>query len=103
MKQLNIFCALLLVVAAGCKPEPVKSKAGESSAKTYEAHGVVRQINSDRHTATIQHDAIPGFMSAMTMDFTVRATNELNGIAPDDEINFKLVVGENDSWVENIR
>ncbi len=61
------------------------------------------RFTPDRHTATIQHDAIPGFMSAMTMDFNVRATNELNGIAPSDEINFKLVVGENDSWIEDIR
>jgi protein SCO1/2 len=103
MKCFNIFGALFLIATAGCKPKPTESDASAPSVKTYAAHGIIRQITPDRHTATIQHDAIPGFMSAMTMDFTVRTTNELKGIAPDDEINFKLLVGEHDSWVENIR
>jgi protein SCO1/2 len=108
MKTFNVLCALLLLFAAGCKPkskpvEPTAPAASEPSGRTYAARGIVRQITPDRHTATIQHEAIPGFMSAMTMDFTVPATNELNGIAPDDEITFKLVVRENDSWIEDVR
>jgi protein SCO1/2 len=41
-------------------------------------------------------------MSAMTMEFPVKDTNELKGIAPSDEITFKLVVSATDDWVENI-
>jgi len=40
---------------------------------------------------------------AMTMDFPVKDTNELNGISPRDEITFELVVCENDDWIENVR
>lgn len=103
MKLLNVFCVLFVMLVVGCKPKPEAPSAGKESVRTYNAHGLVREITPDRHTVTIQHDAIPDFMSAMTMDFTVRATNELNGIAPSDEINFKLIVGGDESWIEDIR
>src|SRR5208283_2339775 len=99
MKRLNFFLVLLLVVMAGCKP---KAAAPEAGAKAYAARGIVRQIADDRHNVTIQHEAIPGYMSAMTMDFPVKNTNELNGISAADEITFKLMVGETDSWIESI-
>ena len=38
----------------------------------YDAHGIIQHISDDRHLVTIQHDAIPGYMPAMTMDFSVR-------------------------------
>jgi protein SCO1/2 len=103
MKLLNLCCTALLLLVAGCKPEAVAPVPAAPTVKTYEVHGVVRKISDDRHTATIQHDAIPGYMSGMTMDFSVKNTNELKGIAASDEINFKLAVGENDSWIEDVR
>jgi protein SCO1 len=76
---------------------------GETNAAFHDARGVVRQIAADRRAVTIQHEAIAGYMPAMTMEFPVKNTNELNGISPSDEITFKLVVRENDAWVEGIR
>lgn len=102
MKCLNFFCVLLLIFIAGCKPKSAAPSAGEPSAKTYEARGVIRQIAPNQRTATIQHKAIADYMGAMTMDFPVKETNELNGLAPGDEITFKLVVRENDDWIENV-
>ena len=103
MKLLNVLCVMFLTLVVGCKPKPAAPSTGETPARTFNVHGIVREITADRHTATIQHDAISGFMSAMTMDFTVRATNELKGIATSDEINFKLVVDRDESWIEDIR
>jgi protein SCO1/2 len=100
MKRLNFFCAFLFVIA-GCKLEAAPD-VGQTSIKSCDARGVVRQIADDRHKATIQHEAIPGYMSAMTMEFNVKDTNELNGISQSDEITFKLDVGENESWIEDV-
>lgn len=100
MNRLNFLCAFLLVIA-NCELEAAPD-AGQTSVKSYDACGVVRQIADDRHKATIQHEAIAGYMSAMTMDFNVKNTNELNGISPSDEITFKLDVGENESWIEGV-
>ena len=71
--------------------------------RTYDARGIVREIAADRSEATIQHQVIPGFMSAMTMDFTVKNTNELRAIAPGDEVAFTLIVTKTNSWIESIR
>jgi protein SCO1/2 len=101
MKHLNFLYALFLLVIASCKLEAAPD-AGQTSVKTYDARGVVRQIADDRHKVTIQHEAIAGYMPAMTMEFPVKDTNELNGISPSDEITFKLVVRENDDWIEDI-
>jgi protein SCO1/2 len=103
MKHQSFFFALTLLAAAGCKPEKSVPAAENPPAKTFSGRGIVRQISPDRHSATIKHEAIPGYMGAMTMDFTVKETNELNGISPDDEITFKLAVNENDSWIKDIR
>jgi protein SCO1/2 len=103
MKHLNYFIVVLLLAIVGCKPKPAAPDAGSAGIKFYYAHGVVRQIATDRHSATIQHNAIAGYMLAMTMEFPVKDTNELNGIAPSDEVTFKLAVGENEDWIEGIR
>jgi protein SCO1/2 len=103
MKWLNFFSALVLFFAAGCKPERPAPVAENPAVKTYDARGIIRQISPDRRTATIQHEAIAGCMGAMTMDFTVKETNELNRVSPSDEITFQLAVTENNSWIQNIR
>jgi protein SCO1/2 len=94
---------VLLFAVAGCKPKPAAPDTSPAPVKFYDAHGIIRQIAADRHSATIQHDAIAGYMAAMTMEFPVKDTNELSGLAPSDEITFKLAVGENEDWIEGIR
>jgi protein SCO1/2 len=101
LKHLFFFFVLLLVVMAGCKLKAAPD-ASQADAKSYDAHGVVRQIATDLHSVTIQHEAIAGYMPAMTMDFPVKDTNELAGISPSDEITFKLIVHENGDWVDDI-
>jgi protein SCO1/2 len=91
------FLAVLSVALAGVVAAP----AGEI--KTYAAHGLVQGIADDRRAVTIQHDAIPGYMMGMTMEFPVKNTNDLAGIAAGDEINFTLEVSETESWVQNVR
>lgn len=79
------------------------TNSDESSATTYAVRGVVEKIAPDFHQATIHNEAIPGYMDEMTMDFNVRNTNELSGISPGDQITFKLIVGKNDEWIEDVK
>ena len=63
---------------------------------------MVQAISPDHQTATIKHEKIPGYMAAMTMDLSVKNTNDLNGLSAGDEITFNMIVSEEDSWIEKI-
>jgi protein SCO1 len=102
MKRRDFFFFVLLVIVASCKLKAAPYDSPPSD-KSYDAHGVVRQIAADHRAITIQHDAIAGYMPAMTMEFPVKDTNQINGLTPSDEITFKLVVRENGDWIEGIR
>jgi protein SCO1/2 len=97
-------CGLgLCLLTGGCKPTSPPAANGDPRAHTYAARGIVRQIAADRRSVTIQHEAIAGYMAAMTMDFSLRDTNELAGLKPGDGITFQLVVRDNDDWVEQLQ
>jgi len=98
------FVILLLLALTGCKPAaPAPTGPASQVPKTYAAQGVVQAVAADRRQATIKHDAIPGYMAAMTMDFSVRDTNALAGIAAGDKIAFTLAVTDTDDWIENVQ
>jgi protein SCO1/2 len=102
--KFTVFPALLMLALAGCKPRssPPPPPTAEAAPKTYSAHGVVQAVAPDLRHATIKHDAIPGYMAAMTMDFPARDTNTLSGIHAGDEITFTLAVTDTDDWIENV-
>ena len=97
MKYLILLCTLLSAQFLPAAP----MNDGQAT-KSYSARGVIEKIAPDLSQVTIHHQAIPGYMMEMTMDFSVKNTNELSGISPKDEVTFTLVVGTNDEWVENI-
>jgi protein SCO1 len=111
------FCLLAALVAApscGQKEKPASQKAPEpqpaqsspnvsTNQTSYPVKGVVKEIKADGKTAKIKHEEIPGYMAAMTMDFEAKNTNELRGLKTGDVISFKLVVTDNDAWLEDVR
>ena len=102
MKTIILLSGLLLMVV-GCKPESSVPVPGAATNQTYAVRGVVQAIPPDLRHATIKHEKIPGYMAAMTMDFSVRDTNALAGLAPGDEITFNLIVTADDDWIENLQ
>ena len=103
MKPFACFLFVLGLLAAGCKPAAPTPPAAAATNQTYAVRGVIQQIPPDQHHVTIKHEKIPGYMAAMTMDFSVRDTNALAGFAPGDEISFTLVVTTDDDWIENLQ
>jgi protein SCO1/2 len=99
-----VACSVLLL-AAGCR-RSTESREGEASAsaKRYPFHGTVRDVKNGGSDLMIEHDAIPGFMGAMTMVFPVRAPAEVRAaIGVGDEIDATLVAEESRYWLEGIR
>ena len=46
------------------------------TAATYKLQGQILSVDRDRTQATIKHEEIPGFMSAMTMSYQVQDAKE---------------------------
>lgn len=86
--------AVLSVLAAGC---------GDASRKEYDIRGQVVEVHADQGQVTLAHEAIPGYMDAMTMPFTVKDAWALSALAPGQFVEATLVVTRDRSWIENIR
>ena len=61
-------------------------------AGTYEVHGMVREVDFTAKQATIEHEDIPGLMSAMTMGFDVPDPAVLAKLVPGQRVVFELEV-----------
>ena len=71
--------------------------------RTFSARGVIRELKASEHALVIRHEAVPGFMPKMTMEFSVRDTNGLRGLSVGDTVTFQVRANEQESWVEAIR
>ena len=72
-------------------------------ARQYRAEGMVLSLDAARRTVTISHKPIPGYMQSMTMPFAVREPRELQRIHAGMLVNFRLHVGEKESWISGLR
>jgi protein SCO1 len=76
--------------------------SSDPAVRVFSARGVVEELQPENQTIVIRHEAIAGYMDAMTMPFKVRDTNALTGLQRGSRINFELHVTTNESWIANI-
>ena len=85
---------LLIALAPGCAPAtapaPRPTPVSTLSIQSHKLVGVVRLVNSQTGQVTIRHEAIPGFMDAMTMPFTLKNPKLLEDVHPGDEVEGTL-------------
>lgn len=95
--MVGIAFALLL---GGCG-----SKTQETSAptKTYQLRGVIKGLDADGHVATIQHEAIPGFMGAMTMGYPVKDMSQFSKLSVGEPITATVYTSGDEMWVGNFK
>lgn len=62
--------------------------------KVYRATGVIRSFGPERGYVNIAHDAIPGYMGAMTMSFWPQRKEQLEGLAVGDRVAFEFTETE---------
>ncbi len=84
----------LLLVTLGCSSAPPKPAAPEPAVETttYTLKGVVREVDAKTGVVTIAHQELPGFMKAMTMDFTPKDKTNLDEVGVGDEVEGPLDV-----------
>jgi protein SCO1/2 len=82
--------ALALLAAAGAE-------------QRYPVTAVVLSVDLAHRTFVASSSAIPDYMEAMVMPFSVRDAALLEGLVPSAIVDFTLVVTADDSWVEELR
>src|SRR5258706_1564596 len=101
--------ALLLLIGLLCwvliswrAPRGREIAMASNKVQKFSARGILKELKPDRRTAVIQHEAISNYMDAMTMPFNVKDSNQLAGLQPGDPISFRLLVRENESWIDHV-
>jgi len=91
-----ILAILALAVVAGCHRQSPGSpeSSANSPYKIYKLRGKVVATNTASGEVTLNHEAIPGFMEAMTMPYKLKDANILNELHPGDVITSDLLVSE---------
>ena len=89
-------CLLIYPMLAACR---MGSKEPE---QRYELKGKVLNVDHKGATVTIAHEAIPGYMEAMAMPFSLKDEAVFKFIAADDRVQATLVVAGSRSWLEDL-
>jgi protein SCO1 len=84
----------VLLVLGGCAPR--------LEGRRHELTGQVLAVSPERQEIVIRHQAIPGFMPAMTMPFAVKDKGLLEGRVPGDLVRATLVVTDTNAWLERL-
>lgn len=102
MKRLSFFLlAVALLFSCAERDEPkALSEPGE---KLYVVRGVILSRDAERNTLNLDHEAIPGFMEAMKMDYAVRGEKVAELPADSKRIEAKLHVTERSYWITDIQ
>lgn len=93
-------------LSAGRQSIPGTSAAAgvtPNGTQVFTVKGVVRELRPEHREVVIRHEAIPGYMAAMTMPFTVRDPAELTGVEPGDTVQFRLTVTTEEGWIDQVR
>lgn len=71
--------------------------------KRYKVTGLVTEVDVPHDTVVVSHDQIPGYMDAMVMPYHMRDKKALANLKPGMKIDFTLVVGEDSSYIADVR
>ena len=85
-----------LVALVGCHTgqKTATDSAANPSYKVYKLRGKVVSINSATNEVTLNHEAIPGFMDAMTMPYKLKDPGILGELHPGDVITADVLVSQ---------
>ena len=91
------FSLALALLAAAC------GSGGSTDRRQYTLQGQVLSVQPDHKEAVIRHEEIKGFMSAMTMPYSVRDAKEYENLSPGDLITATLIVEPTRAYLEQVK
>jgi len=100
---IGLFCWVLISWRAPrLQVASVSSAPAPTNVQKFQVTGLLKELKPDHRSAVIQHDAISNYMPAMAMSFKVKNTNELAGLRAGDSISFRLLVTQDESWIDHV-
>lgn len=85
-----------MAAITGChrSQEATQDASGNESYKIYKVRGKVVASNPAKGEVTLQHEAIPGFMDAMTMPYKLKDASIVGELHPGDVITADVLVSQ---------
>jgi protein SCO1/2 len=87
--SLSLAVPFIALVLVGCSGGSTGKQAVDKE-KEYDVKGKVVAVDPDKSVVRLDHEDIPGLMSAMTMNFNVTDKKLLEGLKPGDEVKGRL-------------
>jgi protein SCO1/2 len=96
MRSLFATGLLALIALSGCHstPKPEQQTPASSDFKVYKLRGKVVSTNPATGEVTLDHEAVPGFMDAMTMPYKLKDPSILSELHPGDMITADVLVSQ---------
>jgi protein SCO1/2 len=96
MRRLLASSLLAVAVLAGCHSAPKAGTQSSSSPsfKVYKLRGKVVSTDAAKGEVTLDHEAIAGFMEAMTMPYKLKDASVLGELHPGDVITADVLVSQ---------
>jgi protein SCO1/2 len=99
----HVLIAFLAVSLFACGKSEPRKPVDVAGQKVYEMRGKIVSRDRSQNTLNIDHEAIKGFMEAMTMDYSVRGA-KVDQLPPDGtKVTAKLHVVDDAYWVSDVR
>ncbi len=96
MRRFFAFSLLALIMLSGCRAgQQTPAQSGASPHfKVYHLRGKVISTDAAKGEVTLAHEAIPGFMEAMTMPYKLKDASILGELHPGDVITADVLVSQ---------
>ncbi|HEY2381993.1 MAG TPA: copper-binding protein [Terriglobia bacterium] len=91
MKRSVVLIATILCLAAGLA---FGQQGGKDGKKEFPFKGKVEKVDPNAKTILVNNESIPGWMSSMSMTYTVDKPAVLKSVKPGDQVTAKVHEGD---------
>jgi Cu/Ag efflux protein CusF len=103
MRDAAALLAVAVVLFVCSEPKNKPKPLSEPGEKVYVMKGRVISRDAGDNTVRLDHEAIPGLMEGMTMDYSVRGADVAALPADGSRVDARLHVTNNGYWVTDVK
>lgn len=90
-----------IFLVCSCRNSAPQTQTASPDAKHFTLKGKVVAVDKASKKVTVAHEAIKGYMDAMTMEFPVKDDYVLADLTKDADVRADLIVDKDSFWLEN--